>query len=176
MNFKLLLPFDNFKLLTRLSATEVQHRMESITEPRKTFRGLFVTQKTKPYQGNVTGNQFEISRIITYRNSFLPLIRGRISTNMGQTEVAIWMRPVLFALIFMGFWLGIVGIICLAMAIEAFRQWEQLLAHGVSPVSLIPFGMFVFGYLLLLLAYKTESRKSKAFLMQLLEAEEQIGS
>ena len=176
MNAKLFLPFDNFKLLTRLSATEVQHRMESITEPRKAFRGFFVIQKTKLYQGHVAGNQFEISRIITYRNSFLPLIRGHVSTYMGQTEVAIRMRPVLFVLIFMGFWLGIVGVICLVLTIEAFRQRDELLAQGVPPVALVPFGMFVFGYMLLLLAYKTESRKSKAFLTQLLEAEEQLGS
>jgi hypothetical protein len=36
---------------------------------------------------------------------------------------------------------------------------------------LIPYGMFVFGSLLTYFAFKTESKKSKAFIAELLEVE-----
>lgn len=172
MNFKNFLPFDNFKLLTKLSATEVQQRIESITEPKKGFSFSFSGNRNKPYEGNLLDRSFEISRIINYRNSFLPVIKGHISTCLGKTEVSIKMRPVFFVLIFMSFWLGVVGMACLGFTIAAILHFRQLLEQGFSPGALIPFGMFAFGYALLTIAYKAESRKSKTFLTQLLEAEE----
>lgn len=172
MNFKNFLPFDNFKLLTKLSAPEVQQRVENITEPKKEFSFSAFKNRIKPYEGKVTGHSFEISRTISYRNSFLPVIKGQVSTYLGKTEVAIKMRPVVFVLIFMCFWLGVVGLVCLGIIIAAMLHFRQLLEQGFSPGALIPFGMFAFGYALLTIAYKAESQKSKAFLKQLFEAEE----
>ncbi|RYE53332.1 MAG: hypothetical protein EOP48_14635 [Sphingobacteriales bacterium] len=172
MNFKKFLPFDNFKLITKLSATEVQQRIGRITEPKKGFSFSFPGNRTKPYEGKLMDRSFEISRIINYRNSFLPIIKGHISTYLGKTEVAIKMRPIVFVLIFMSFWLGVVGLVCLGTIISAIMKFEKLLEQGFSPLALIPFGMFVFGYALLTIGYKAESKKSKAFLKQLLEAEE----
>ena len=172
MNFKNFLPFDNFKLQTKLSATEVQQRIESIMEPKKGFSFSFSGNRTKPYEGRLLGHSFEINRIINYRNSFLPVIKGHISTYLGKTEVAIKMRPVVFVLIFMSFWLGIVGMVCLGFITAAILNFSQLLKQGFSPVALIPFAMFGFGYALLTIGYKAESRKSKTFLTELLEAEE----
>jgi hypothetical protein len=171
MNFKSFLPFDNFKLLTKLSLAEVQQRIESITEPKKGFSFSFSVNRTKPYQGNLMDHSFEISRIINYRNSFLPVIKGHVSTYLGKTEVAIEMRPEVFALIFMSFWLGGFGLVCLGIIITATLHFRQLLEQVFSPGALIPFGMFAFGYALLTIAYKAESQKSKVFLKQLLEAD-----
>jgi hypothetical protein len=173
MNFKNFLPFDNVKLLTKLTVTEVQRRIESITEPRKNFRFSIFENRSKPYEGDVVGTSFEISRIINYRNSFLPIIKGDISTDMGQTAVIIKMWPVLFVLVFMSFWLGVVGLVCIGIIISALIQFKQFLPNGFSLGLLIPFAMFTFGSGLITIAYKVESQKSKAFLKQLLEAEEQ---
>jgi hypothetical protein len=172
MNFKNFLPFDNFKLLTNLSVTEVQQRIESKIEPKKNFSFSFSANRTKPYEGKLIDRSFEISRIINYRNSFLPVIKGHISTYLGKTEVAIKMRPVVFVLIFMSFWLGTVGLACVGITVTSILHFRQLLEYGFSPGALIPFGMFAFGYALLTIAYKAESKKSKAFLKQLLEAEQ----
>ncbi|WP_018616349.1 hypothetical protein [Segetibacter koreensis] len=172
MNLKNFLPFDNFKLLTKLTPSEVNQRIESITELKKGLNFSFSTNRTKPYEGNLIDRSFEISRIISYRNSFLPVIKGHVSTYLGKTEVAIKMRPVVFVLIFMSLWLGIVGLICLGIITAAILHFKQLLEQGFSPGALVPFGIFAFGYALLTIAYKVESQKSKAFLTQLLEAEE----
>jgi len=171
MNLKLLLPFDNFKLQTKLSQTEVIKRIDGIAEPRKGFR-LFSKQGEKPYQGKLLSDNFEISRIISGRNSFLPIIKGNISAHAGQTEISIRMRPVIAVLVFMTFWLGAVGIACVGIIISGISQFKQSKVQGFSPAILIPFAMFVFGYGLLILSYRAESHKSKAFLKQLLVAEE----
>jgi hypothetical protein len=172
MNLKNLLPFDNIELLTKLSVSEVRQRIESITEPRKNFSFTMFQNRTKPYEGEVIGDSFEISRIINYRNSFLPIIKGDISSYMGQTSVMIKMRPVIFVLVFMAVWLGAVGLVCLAMIVAGITQLMQGVANGFSPFLLIPFLMFAFGYGLITIAYKSESQKSKAFFKKLLEAEE----
>ena len=79
MNFRSYLPFDNYKLLTKLTETEVKDRIGSITQPRKTFR-LFSRTREKSYQGKFNDDTFKIGSIISGRNSFLPIIKGSIST------------------------------------------------------------------------------------------------
>ena len=170
MNFQNFLPFDDLKLLTKLSATEVQHRIESITEPQKVFSFLYFRNSTKPYEGKFTDHSFEISRIINYRNSFLPVIKGQVSTHLGKTQVAIKMRPNVFVLIFMSLWLGSTGLVCLAIIIGATLPFRHQIEQVFSEGGLFPFSLFVFGYALIIIGYKVESRKSKVFLKQLLKA------
>jgi hypothetical protein len=81
------------------------------------------------------------------------------------------MRPVIAVLIFMMFWLGAIGSVCIGIIVSGIFQFKQLTAGSFSPATLIPFVMFAFGYSLMILAYRAESHKSKAFLQQLLEAE-----
>ncbi len=173
MNLKKYLPFENYILSTKLSATEIYKRLSNNIEPKRTFRfSPFNRNSTKPYEGEIYENTFSMSRIINYRNSFLPIIRGDISIFAGQTQINIKMRPVTFALIFISFWLGVVGLICVGMLLSGLLQIRQLVKTGFSPMLLIPFGMFIFGYLLMTLAFKAESGKSKKFLVTLLEAQE----
>ena len=172
MNFKNLLPFDNFTLQTKLSATDVWQRIENITEAKEHSSFSFSGNSTKPYVGELSDRTFKIWRVTNQRNSFLPIIKGQVATYLGKTEIAIKMRPAVFVLVFMCLWLGIVGITCVGIIINTFLEFQEQPGKHFSPVSLIPFGMFAFGYALLTIAYKTESRKSKAFLKELLEAEE----
>ncbi len=175
MNLKKYLPFENYVLTTKLSAEEVYKRLSENIEPKKTFRlSKFNHNATKPYEGEISGNSFSISRIISYRNSFLPAIHGEISTFPGQTQIQIKMRPFTIVLIFMSFWLGIVGLICVGMLLMGFFRIAEILKTGFSPILLIPFGMFIFGCLLVNLAFKAESRKSKEFLAALLSGQENI--
>jgi hypothetical protein len=60
-----------------------------------------------PFVGYVKEDSFRLQRNIRYRNSFLPLIRGRIvPTETGtQVQVTMFMHPV--AVIFMVFWLWV---------------------------------------------------------------------
>ena len=168
-----LLPFENYTLLTTLSVDEVRRRISDNIEPNRKFRfAMFRRSSTKPYEGQLLDGTFIINRIISYRNSFLPIITGRISNGFSGTEIKIKMRPHIFVLIFMSFWLGIVGLICLALLATAIAQFRQVLKRGFSPIILIPFGMFIFGCGLITIGFKSESKNSKEFLATLFEAHE----
>ena len=173
MNFKKYFLFENYVLTTRLPVEEVARRLAENIEPKRSFRfSLFSKGSNKPYEGQMLGNTFTISRIINYRNSFLPIITGHISAFSGETQINVKMRPETFVLIFISLWLGIVGLVCLGIILAGFFQIQEILQNGFSPMILIPFGMFLFGCLLTTLPFKVESKKSKEFLERLLDGQQ----
>ena len=173
MNFKKYLPFENYVIISKLSVEEVTRRLTDNIEPKKYLRlSVFNKGSNKPYEGQILGDTFTINRIINYRNSFLPVITGHISTFLGKTQINVKMKPVTFVLIFISLWLGIVGLICFGIILVGLIQFKQVLQNGFSPMILIPFGFFLFGFLLINLAFKAESKKSKEFLDRLFEAQE----
>ena len=171
MILKKVLPFENYVLTTKLSADEVLKRVADNIQQRQGFSfSTFNSNYTKPYTGQIIGTTFTMNRNINYRNSFLPVITGHVKTFLGQTQVNIKIRPVTLVLIFISFWLGIGGLVCLGMLLIGLLQFRQILQDGFSPMLFIPFGMFVFGCLLTHFAFKGESKNSKEFLARLLES------
>lgn len=172
MNIKSCLPFDRYILATRLNETEVKKRLDANVTP-KVLRSTLVVQRygqkpapgSKPYAGTINGSQFEIARVINYKNSFLPIIKVEISSFLGQTEIKVKSSPHIAVLIFSGFWMFMVLVGCVAMV-------GVMINDGFEPMSLIPFAMLVFGSLLFTIPYKIEAKKTKKFLAELLEAEE----
>lgn len=167
------LPFENYVLMIKLSADEVYKRLFDNIEAKKGLRFFsFNHRSTKPYEGEISGNMFIINRIIDYRNSFRPVITGQISTFAGQTQINVKMGLSIPVLIFISFWLGTLGLVCMGMLLIGLLQIKEILQQGFPPELLIPFGMFIFGYLVIYIAFKVESIKSKEFLATLLDAEE----
>ncbi|WP_379964307.1 hypothetical protein [Epilithonimonas sp. UC225_85] len=155
------LPIENIVFKTKLSKEQVLLRLSENIEAKKTFG---IGNYSKPYIGYITGNNFEIERVINYRNSFLPQIKGNVYSELGGTRINVKMMPVIYVLFFMAIWFGGVIIGCLAMFFILFTE-------EFTPFILIPFIMLVFGIGLLYGAFKTESSKSKKDLMRILEAE-----
>ena len=171
MNLKNLLPFENYVLKTRLSPEEVLKRIDdNIQQNPDTGFFIFSQNYSKPYTGQIIGNSFAMRRNINYRNSFLPVIKGQVTTFVGQTQVNIKMRPETIVLIFISIWLGIAGLVCIVILLIGILELKQVLKNGISPELLIPFGMLVFGCLLTHFAFKIESKKSKEFLATLLQS------
>ena len=162
-------PFERLKITTKYSADEAISRLANVTEPRRYFR-WFATDH-KPYEGKVEGYQFQISRVINYRNSFLPMIHGKVLPEMPGSSIRITMRPHGLVIAFMIFWLGSVGFFFLAMLVSFISSATQNNMGDLS-MLLIPGGMFAFGYALILGGFKFESIKSKKFLRELFQAEE----
>lgn len=119
----------------------------------------------KPYAGNITGQQFEIVRVINYKNSFLPVVKGEVSHFLGQTEIRVKSSPHIAVLVFSGFWMLMVLLGCVTVTGVAIRE-------GFEPALLIPFAMLIFGSLLFTVPYKIEAKKAKEFLVKLLDATE----
>src|SRR5713226_1590989 len=76
--------------------------LQKIVEPAKTFRWPF-SSDPRYFEGSVEEDCFTISRIISYGNSFLPIIEGRFQSE-GSNIVTLNMR---MAWPVMVFWYGI---------------------------------------------------------------------
>jgi hypothetical protein len=173
MNIKKYLPVEDYVLTTKLSPQEVHNRIAANIEPRAGIRlSLLPRHTSKPYEGQIYNNQFTISRIIHYRNSFLPIIKGTISSYLSQTQIAITMKPHSFVLVFMLVWMGFVGLACVGILIALAIKGNRLFGGGFSPFAFIPFVMLVFGALLTHFAFKMESKKARLFLAYLLQGQE----
>lgn len=173
MNWKKYLPYENYVIQTKLSVDEVMKRLNENIEPKKFVRlPSFNNYPIKPYEGKIVGSNFTISRIIQYRNSFLPVVKGEISTFLSQTQIRVKMQPPTYVILFMSIWLGIIGIACIGIIIVGISKYKEELQNGFSPMLLIPFVMFAFGALLTTFAFKIESKKTKQFLDRILEGRE----
>ncbi|OCQ99879.1 hypothetical protein BCD64_01990 [Nostoc sp. MBR 210] len=99
-----ILPYDSFTITVPEPLPIVVQRLSANIEPPKAFR--FSRQHTL-YQGTISDDGFQISRIIHYRNSFLPMIRGRFEAQPRQTLVHIQISVHTFVMAFLGLWLFI---------------------------------------------------------------------
>ncbi len=168
----LLLPYECLIVETHLSPEEVYRTLTSIVEPRRPRWGFwFFWSEHRPYRGKVSRDEFKITRIIHYKNSFLPIVKGRIQQEVGGSCVHITMHPRIDVLVFMAFWLGALGYMGLSLVADIIISalWPDLI-EPVFPSALLGIGgMFTFGYVLLMGAFKFESIKSKSFFRELLE-------
>lgn len=159
------LPFENIIYKTKLSKEQTIQKLAENIEAKKSFGfGAYNYTYSTPYIGSITGNTFEIQRAISYRNSFLPQIKGEVYSEFDGTRVKVSMKPHPFVLVFMTIWFSGVIIGCFATTFALFTQ-------NFSPFFLIPYGMLLFGIALLYGAFKTESAISKKDLTRILEAE-----
>jgi hypothetical protein len=153
-------PYERLTIETGLTTREAFAALSEHVEPKRFWRNPF-SREHKRYQGVVSAEGFEMSRIIHHRNSFLPLIKGRLhpSTRGTLVEIKMSLHPVVA--VFMVLWLGFVAIGSLA----GVTTW---LAAPRDVVRLAPLGMFAFGYLLCTLSFKWEVRKERRALVELL--------
>ncbi|MEZ4826667.1 MAG: hypothetical protein R3C61_10305 [Bacteroidia bacterium] len=159
-------PSENITYRTSLSTEEVYQRLSENTEPQKLmrFKGFGANKNHKTYEGRVTKNNFHISRIIGYRNSFLPQIAGEIRSSGSGSVVDVKMNLHVLVWIFIAVWVLVV----LSFGIGFFVSGTG--AEGQEWVALIPVGMSLFVYLMALGGFKFESRKTIQNLGELLEA------
>ena len=171
MSMRSILPFEKYTLISDLSIEEIMKRLEKNIDLDNTPRFFGINSSSgKPYKGKCSENTFSITRVINYRNSFLPLIKGEMSVYLNETRINITMRPVLSVLIFASIWLGIVGIVAVFFLLAAFPPSGD--SDITFPFVLIPLGMFIFGTLLITLSFNAESKKARTFLADLFQGQE----
>ncbi len=153
------LPAENIIFTTSLSEAEVIKRLSVLLETGKVRRTIFGPDTKKRYSGKLEGSAFSIQRIINYRNSFLPQIKGTIQNDFDGTTINLQMRLSVLVIIFLCIWCGGVMIGLLAS-----------LSRGLSTATLIPAGMLLLVYLITMAAFKIESKRSIKDLQQTWEA------
>lgn len=167
MNFAI---SDRFTIITPLSQDEVKQRLESVVEPPK--RQIFAipsTWKRKPYQGTISANSFRIERVIGYRNSFLPIIQGKLTQLNQNTSIEISMDMSTFIFAFMSLWLLFAGFMAFCALCTGISEGRLGWMH-LGPIALL-----VFGIAMPKIGFQVEANKSKAFLYKLFAADEDAG-
>ncbi|MEP6794119.1 MAG: hypothetical protein ABJB16_07325 [Saprospiraceae bacterium] len=160
-----LLPFKNFSFSSKLNASEITDRLLAITEAEKFIRiPLFNDAETKMYEGQITDQNFSIRRLIKYRNSFLPRIKGEIKAVGNGTRIDVRMRLHVVIIIFVIFWCTMVGIGCFVFILLSIRDGR------INPFILVPFMMLIVGYGVTVVAFNYECNKAKLDLEQIFQA------
>jgi hypothetical protein len=153
------LPFEKFVIESALSKKEAIIELMKNIEAEKTIR-LWNKSGTKEFEGHLRGNEFKIQRIINYRNSFLPIIKGKVETIGDKARLIIDMRLQIFVIIFMSIWFGSVGLFFL---VSLFNDADDFSIDSI----LFPGGMLLFGYLLTMGGYLFEANRAKDILLDI---------
>ncbi len=155
-----LLPFDKFSLLSPHDRPVVIEKLQhSLAEP-KFFR---FRRPSESYQGRVDDEGFKISPVISYRNSFLPIIRGRFEAHHMGVKILVTQRLHNLVLGFITFW--ITGV----MSIGGFIALES---GATLDDRLFIFGMLAAAWALVTGGFWWEARHTKEELMSILDASE----
>jgi|SRR6187551_977617 len=150
-----LLPYRRYELVSTKAPSEVEAALRDAVEPKSIWR---FSTATRPLEGEVGDAVFDVRRIIGYRNSFLPQIRGKISAAPEGSRIAITMRLHPLVLAFMTFWLGVVGVGCVWSLVAELQK-------GGAPLKALgPAVMFIFGWALSAGAFTFEARKADVLL------------
>ncbi len=97
-----LIPYQTFEIKTRLGQEAARQKLDEIVEPRKLMR-FGLSRKHNLFEGEIEGTTFKISRIIHYRNSFLPILVGQIQDDLDAATLQITARPHWFIILFWAF-------------------------------------------------------------------------
>lgn len=133
-----LIPYHRFEIVSGLAKAEALAAISSRLEKRKWFSPMGMNPKNdERFDGTVTDNKFNITRIMGYRNSFAPVIDGEVSEGGRFSRIQITMRPSIFVAIFLGFF-------CLIF-LPIFMGIDGVWLPAVL-VSLFMYGMTMFGF------------------------------
>jgi len=90
-----ILPYKKVTLETKLEPKIIIDRIQDSIEDVdfQFFRyGLFSKVYEKPFEGEIDGNEFEIQRLVNYKNAMLPIMFGNIIRESNVTKIEIKLR------------------------------------------------------------------------------------
>lgn len=154
-----LLPFGTFVIETSLEKEQVFAALAANIETGE-GRGVWKKSSNKEFGGLLAKDKFEIKRLITYKNSFKPLLQGSIANGMQGTRIIVKTRIDKFALVFMSIWLGGIGLFTVLVIADAFTK-------SFDWYMLIPLFLFLFGYGSMMGRYLFEVANAKNKLLRI---------
>ena len=116
------------------------------------------------FHGTIADNTFRLQRNIQYRNSFLPVIRGRVDPTESGSEIRLEMSIHPLVMAFLAVWFTFVVLACLATLFGTIAGTPLPL-----PVLFGTWGMLLFGILLAIVPFRIEAKKAKETLESLLQ-------
>lgn len=155
-----LIPYDSFEIATGLSPSQIEFALNDNIEPTKWLR---ISRDHKVFQGSITQKGFVVTRIIHYRNSFLPIIKGTFKSSSSGSTIAIKMRLHHCVTAFMCVWFGGVGISIIATSTAFFVNDKA----RYPALPFIVLAMFIFGWALVSGGFWFEANKSRQILLEM---------
>ncbi|MDY6939861.1 MAG: hypothetical protein SWY16_19685 [Cyanobacteriota bacterium] len=156
-----ILPYDTLTVKTDRSLADIIHNLEvHIEEPQ----GIRWTPRSDRalYSGTISESGFEIHRIIHYRNSFLPRIKGQFEPSRNGTIVraTLSLHPFItaFSIFWWCMWYSIAIPICLA-------GW---LSDDIGLETILPLGMPIAIFFIFWCAFWTEANRSRHELTEMI--------
>lgn len=161
-----IIPSNKVEIITTLSNQEVRKILTENIQPKKGFTFSFYKSKEhKLFEGVFDSDKFEIQRVITGRNSFLPQIKGYIRPNSNGTKLIADLKLHTFVIVFMSFWLSGVSFGLIVTIIGILKQ-------GTNPFLVVfPLIMLAFGIGLVHYGFNSEEEKSINDLKRILSGE-----
>ncbi|WP_303312514.1 hypothetical protein [Hymenobacter sp. BT730] len=160
-------PWVTEQFYTPLSPEELLQRLQENTAPRLTWFKIFSFKPLKPFLGTVEINSFDIQRVIRYKNSWLPQIKGKIEPHQSNGGSLVLLRHHLHysVLVFCIIWQAVVGF-------SVVSSIGNLLTTGkLNQELLSTLGMFAFGLILFTVPFWLEVQQSRPMLIKLLKLE-----
>lgn len=156
----------HYHLQTNLNESEVMNLLKkNVDQESKNIEVGFGNSSSKRFIGKIKKDTFEARLALRYRNSFTPILFGKIeASNNGSTDIFLKLRPHLGVKFFFLFWFLVFvgGTVSLSLS--------ELIAGNFFSIThlfvLIPISVFfLFTYL-----FKKEVKLSKETLILLLDA------
>ncbi|EAW35055.1 WD40 repeat domain-containing protein [Lyngbya sp. PCC 8106] len=157
------LPYEKFTISTQEPLSQVIEKLETNIEAPKVFRWVF-SRNHAPYAGTISDSGFKIYRIIHYRNSFLPVIRGKFEPSSDETLIHITMRLHPFIMSFLIFWFSIFYSLSLAVFLSEILSGNILIFEALLFLGFPLVVLFIFGC-----AFWYEANRSREELIEIIE-------
>lgn len=160
------LPYKKLVYKTKLTQTELLKGLSDSIEKENFWRfGIFVSTSTKQYEGKFNENTFRIRRIISGRNSSLPMIMGVLKPDNDCVRIDVKMRLKLWVIV-------LLFLMSSLFVLTIFIICVQIIQTGNIEYSiLVPLAMLFFLYGLTMGRFSFESNKAKNDLLRILKAE-----
>ncbi|QTE39895.1 hypothetical protein J3L18_12865 [Mucilaginibacter gossypii] len=158
-------PYEKFSIISPFSPDEIRARLaEQVSPP---FTGSFFEQLTNryptPFKGYVNISEFKIEPVVVGRNSFIPIIKGRIELSESGSIIYITMAMQAAISHLM------IGVVIFLIIAGFGGSLQALKANDMDFLSFTPFGILMFIYLMVIYGFNSESNSCRTFLLELLE-------
>ncbi|MEE0914180.1 MAG: hypothetical protein U0L76_06295 [Ruminococcus sp.] len=157
------LPFDKFTISTKKSKDIIIEQIKRVVEDGNSCFQC-TGDNGKFFIGKFKDNSFKISPIVRtgIRNSFTPVLKICFADNESNTEVNIFARMSLFAIVFMSIWLGM-GFFSALMSVFLLINQAEFVPFIISVV------MLILGSLLMCVSFWLSYSKAKKLLTEIIK-------
>lgn len=160
-----LLPYKRIVFESSLSQAEASRRLKLEVANRRLGLQWF-ERRTEQFEGTVSEADFQIHRIIRYRNSFLPMITGRFIALDQGVRIEVKMKLHVVVLLFSLVWLE--GIVSYVMVWGS----TQVMAGRIEIATALPLAMMLFFLLLVTMMFRIEANKASTLLREIFAAQQ----